>query len=120
MVSLTSTRVLHDIHLMSLPAVFTASLVIVASLLWAQHGGNVADEAAVHHARSLLDKVEVVFQKLDYENSLVLKCLEYIRKLARMCNFKGQHTLLRHFRCRSDKLTDSLSRNALRSVRDAV
>jgi hypothetical protein len=79
---------------MNLPTVFTASLVIVASLLWAQHGGNVADEAAVHHAKSLLDKAEVVFQKLDYENSLVLNCLEYIRKLARMCSFKGQPTLL--------------------------
>jgi hypothetical protein len=105
---------------MSLTAVFTASLVIVASLLWAQHGGNVTDEAAVHHARSLLDKVEVVFQKLDYENSLVLNCLEYIRKLARMCNFKGQQALLQSSRCGSDDLTDSLNRNTLRCVRDSV
>lgn len=79
---------------MSSTTVFTASLVIVANLLWAQHGGNVTDEAAVHHARSLLDKVEVVFQKLDSENSLVLQCLEYVRKLARMCSFKGQHAFL--------------------------
>ena len=89
MVSLSCTGVPYDLHLMNLPPVFTASLVVVASLIWAQHGGNIADEPAVQRARSLLDKVEVVFQKLDHENSLVLKCLEYIRKLARMCNFKG-------------------------------
>lgn len=53
------------------------------------------DEAAVHHAKSLLDKAEVVFQKLDFENSLVLNCLEYIRKFARMCSFKGQRAFLR-------------------------
>jgi hypothetical protein len=102
---------------MSLPTVFTASLVIVASLLWAQHGGNVADEAAVHHARSLLDKVETIFEKLDYENSLVLKCLEYIRKLERMCSFKGQQALLQPSRYRSDDLTDALNRYTLRCVR---
>ena len=109
MVSLIWIQATHELYLTKLPAVFTASLVIVASLLWAYHGGNVADEAAVHHAKSLLDKTEVVFQKLDYENNLVLNCLEYIRKLARICSFKGQHALFQPFKCRSDKLTDTLT-----------
>jgi hypothetical protein len=103
---------------MSILAVFTAALVIVASLLWAQHGGNVPDEAAIHHARSLLDKTEIVFHKLDHENNLVLNCLEYIRKLARMCTFKGQHAPLQP--CTSDKLTDVLHRQNLEYVRDAA
>jgi hypothetical protein len=80
----------------------------------------VANEAAVHHARSLLDKVEVVFQKLDYENSLVLNCLEYIRKLARMCSFKGQQAHLPPSRCRSDKLTDAPNRDTPRCVRRSI
>lgn len=45
---------------------------------------------AVNHAKSLLDKAETIFQRLDRENNLVSKCLEYIRKFVRMCNFKGR------------------------------
>ncbi|KAH8651269.1 C6 transcription factor [Xylariales sp. PMI_506] len=69
--------------------VFTASLVICGRLLWAQHGQNVVDEAAVNHSKALLDKVETIFHKLDYENSLVLSCLEYIHRFAKMCSIKG-------------------------------
>ncbi|KAJ4373761.1 Transcription factor FBD3 [Neocucurbitaria cava] len=39
-------------------------------LLWAQHGQNVVDEAAVSHSKTLLDKAETIFQKLDHENNL--------------------------------------------------
>lgn len=70
--------------------VFTASLVIIGRLLWAQHGQGVVDEAAASHSKSLLRKAENVFLKLDHENNLVLSCLEYIRRLARMCSAKGQ------------------------------
>ncbi|RDW79353.1 hypothetical protein BP6252_03991 [Coleophoma cylindrospora] len=69
--------------------VFTASLVISGRLLWAQHGQNVVDEAAVSYSKILLNKVETIFHKLDHENSLVLSCLEHIRRLTRMCSIKG-------------------------------
>ncbi|KAK8872382.1 C6 transcription factor [Apiospora arundinis] len=69
--------------------VFTASLVISGRLLWAQHGQSTADEPAVQHARALLSKVDTIFHALDHENSLVWSCLEYIRRLARMCGVKG-------------------------------
>ncbi|KAK6819309.1 hypothetical protein RU639_008038 [Aspergillus parasiticus] len=69
--------------------VFTASLVICGRLLWAQHGETVADETAVKDSKLLLSKTEAIFHELDYENSLVLSCLEYIRRLARMCGVKG-------------------------------
>lgn len=70
------------------PLVFTASLVISGRLLWAQHGENVVDEEAVKEAKTLLSKAETIFLELDHENSLVLSCLEYIRRLARMCSIK--------------------------------
>ncbi|KAL8389439.1 hypothetical protein RB595_008846 [Gaeumannomyces hyphopodioides] len=69
--------------------VFTASLVISSRLLWALHGQNVVDEAAVTYCETLLGKVETIFEQLDRENSLVLSCLEYTRKLSRMCRIKG-------------------------------
>ncbi|KAE8341972.1 hypothetical protein BDV24DRAFT_150761 [Aspergillus arachidicola] len=69
--------------------IFTASLVICGRLLWAQHGENVADEAAVKDSKILLCKTEAIFHELDYENSLVLSCLEYIRRLARLCGVKA-------------------------------
>ncbi|KAF5636860.1 transcriptional regulatory [Fusarium sp. NRRL 25303] len=68
--------------------VFTASLVICGRLLWAQHGDTVVDEASVSHMKFLLSKAETIFLNLDHENSLVLSCLEYIRRLARMCGIK--------------------------------
>jgi hypothetical protein len=74
----------------SLKTVFTASLVIIGRLLWAQHGQSVVDEAAASHSKTLLRKAENVFLKLDHENNLVLSCLEYIRRLARMCSVKGE------------------------------
>jgi hypothetical protein len=76
--------------LLTFTTVFTASLVIIASLLWAQHGHDVPDEGAVAHTRSLLTKTEIIFQRLDHENNLVFSCLEHIRRFAKMCNFKGQ------------------------------
>lgn len=48
------------------------------------------DEAAVTHSKILLGKAETIFHELDDENSLVLSCLEYIRRLARMCGVKGK------------------------------
>ncbi|KAH7028917.1 fungal-specific transcription factor domain-containing protein [Microdochium trichocladiopsis] len=69
--------------------VFTASLVICGRLLWARHGHEEPDEAAILQAQRSLDKAEVICEKIDHENSLVLSCLEYIRSLARMCNVKG-------------------------------
>ncbi|KAI9924668.1 hypothetical protein ASPWEDRAFT_183615 [Aspergillus wentii DTO 134E9] len=68
--------------------IFTASLVISGRLLWAQHGENVVDEAAVKDSKILLSKAEKIFHELDRENSLVLSCLEYICRLARMCSIK--------------------------------
>ncbi|GKU23152.1 transcription factor [Fusarium langsethiae] len=67
---------------------YYASLAVSGRLLWAQHGQSVADEAAVSHCKNLLSKAEDIFYKLDYENNLVLSCLEYIRRLARMCSMK--------------------------------
>ncbi|KAK7947826.1 uncharacterized protein PG986_008712 [Apiospora aurea] len=69
--------------------VFAASLVISGRLLWAQHGQSTADEPAVQHAKALLGKVETIFHALDHDNSLVWSCLEYIRRLVRMCGVKG-------------------------------
>ncbi|KAH8699321.1 C6 transcription factor [Phaeosphaeriaceae sp. PMI808] len=61
--------------------VFTASLVISGRLLWAKHGQGAADDAAVFHAKSLLDKAETIFQKLDKHDALVHSCSKYIRNL---------------------------------------
>ncbi|KAF5709070.1 transcription factor [Fusarium mundagurra] len=68
--------------------VFTASLAVSGRLLWARHGQSTVDEVAVDHCKSLLSKAEEIFQKLDHENSLVLSCLEYIARLARICSIK--------------------------------
>ncbi|KAF0645964.1 hypothetical protein FPSE5266_08122 [Fusarium pseudograminearum] len=68
--------------------VFTASLVVSGRLLWAQHGQSIVDEVAVDHCKSLLSKAEEIFKKLDRKNSLVLSCLEYIARLARICSMK--------------------------------
>ncbi|EWG54416.1 hypothetical protein FVEG_12635 [Fusarium verticillioides 7600] len=68
--------------------VFTASLVICGRLLWAQHGDTVVDEASASHMRFLLGKAETIFLNLDHENSLVLSCLEYVRRLSRMCGIR--------------------------------
>lgn len=70
--------------------VFTASLVISGRLLWAQYGQGKVDEAAVRHSTALLGKAETIFRQLDHENSLVLSCLEYIRRLARVCGIQGR------------------------------
>ncbi|CAF3498258.1 unnamed protein product [Fusarium graminearum] len=67
---------------------YYASLAVSGRLLWAQHGQSIVDEVAVNHCKSLLSKAEEIFLKLDHENSLVLSCLEYIRRLARMCSLK--------------------------------
>lgn len=77
-------------HSADLMIVFTASLAVSGRLLWAQHGQSIVDEVAVNHCKSLLSKAEEIFLKLDHENSLVLSCLEYIRRLARMCSLKGE------------------------------
>ncbi|KAI5206943.1 hypothetical protein E4T38_03653 [Aureobasidium subglaciale] len=69
--------------------VFTASLVISARLLWAQHEGIPPDLTAINHAKKLLKKAETIFQHLDYENSLVLSCWKYIHQLSLMCNFRA-------------------------------
>lgn len=69
---------------------FTASLAVSGRLLWAHHGESVTDESAVTHCKELLSKAEDIFHKLDQDNNLVLSCLEYIRRLARMCSVKGK------------------------------
>lgn len=48
------------------------------------------DEGAIKQSKILLSKVETIFREIDDENSLVLSCLDYIRRLARMCSFQGQ------------------------------
>ncbi|CEI63562.1 unnamed protein product [Fusarium venenatum] len=73
--------------------VFTASLAVSGRLLWAQHGQSTVDEVAVDHCKSLLSKAEEIFKKLDHENSLVLSCLEYIARLARICSMKASGTV---------------------------
>lgn len=42
----------------------------------------------------LLSKAETIFLNLDHENSLVLSCLEYIRRLSRMCGIRGSSSTL--------------------------
>ncbi|KLU89832.1 hypothetical protein MAPG_08801 [Magnaporthiopsis poae ATCC 64411] len=69
--------------------VFTASLVVSGRLLWALHGESMVDEVAVAHCKALLAKAEKVFSRLDLENSLVQSCLEYTRRISRMCSIKG-------------------------------
>lgn len=56
------------------------------------------DEVAVSQSQILLNKAETIFQKLDNENSLVLSCLDYIRRLSRMCSIKKgwSLSLIRH------------------------
>ncbi|QGI78650.1 unnamed protein product [Fusarium fujikuroi] len=73
---------------------YYASLVICGRLLWAQHGDTVVDEASVSHMKFLLSKAETIFLNLDHENSLVLSCLEYIRRLSRMCGIRGSSSTL--------------------------
>lgn len=69
--------------------VFTASLVICGRLLWARHGYEEPDEAAISLAQRSLHQAEEICERIDHENSLVLSCLEYIRSLSRLCNVKG-------------------------------
>ncbi|KAH7028444.1 C6 transcription factor [Macrophomina phaseolina] len=64
--------------------VFTAALVISGRLLWAKHGQTPTDDAAAHHSKSLLDKAETIFQKLNNYDPLVLSCSRYIRNLSDM------------------------------------
>lgn len=73
--------------------VFTASLVVCARMLWAQHGQQqqgMADKAAVDESKVLLAKVETIFHNLDQDNNMVQSCLDYIRRLGRMCSIKGK------------------------------
>ncbi|KAL7950094.1 fungal-specific transcription factor domain-containing protein [Trichoderma barbatum] len=65
--------------------VFTASLVILGRLLWAKHGQSAVDEAAVAHWKLLLNKVEMILQKLDHDDSLVFTCSKYIHNLVEIC-----------------------------------
>ncbi|KXJ88815.1 hypothetical protein Micbo1qcDRAFT_197147 [Microdochium bolleyi] len=69
--------------------VFTASLVICGRLLWARHGDDEPDEAAILQAKRSLEQAEIICEKIDLDNSLVQSCLEYIRRLARMCHIRG-------------------------------
>ena len=68
---------------------FTASLVISGRLLWAKHGQSPADDAVIADMKSLLEKAETVFQKLDKHDALVLSCSRYIRNLSDMYS-RGQ------------------------------
>ncbi|KAF5970660.1 Zn(II)2Cys6 transcription factor [Fusarium coicis] len=66
--------------------VFTASLVILGRILWAQHGqGATADEAAMEIYKALLGQVETIFQMLDHENNLVFSCSRYINNMLEVC-----------------------------------
>nr|AMB48861.1 Zn(II)2Cys6 transcription factor [Fusarium camptoceras] len=96
--------------------VFTASLAVSGRLLWAQHGQSVVDDVAVNYCKDLLAKAEEIFQKLDSENSLVLSCLEYIRRLARMCSMKEVPSNL-HKGC-SDITSDNI--NAASGAADTI
>lgn len=66
--------------------VFTASLVVLGRILWAQHGqGAAADETALAMCKSLLGQVETIFQLLDHDNSLVYSCSRYINNMLEVC-----------------------------------
>ncbi|KAJ0144573.1 Serine/threonine-protein kinase KIN28 [Fusarium oxysporum f. sp. albedinis] len=66
--------------------VFTASLVILGRILWAQHGqGAAADDTAVAICNALLGQVETIFQMLDHDNSLVFSCSRYINHMLEVC-----------------------------------
>ncbi|KAF4336579.1 transcriptional regulatory [Fusarium beomiforme] len=92
--------------------VFTASLVICGRLLWAQHGEGICDEASVSQMKFLLSKAEAIFLNLDHENCLILSCLEYIRRLSRMCGSKDTASAGTHDnRSNAISSTDAMSFN---------
>ncbi|KAF2994367.1 hypothetical protein E8E13_001477 [Curvularia kusanoi] len=64
--------------------VFTASLVVSGRLLWARHGSGTADESAVAHSISLLEKAQTIFQNLNRHSALVSGCSRYVRRLTDM------------------------------------
>lgn len=70
--------------------VFTASLVILGRLLWAQHGPATVDETAVAHCKVLLGQVEIIFQNLDHDNSLVSGCSRYLHNMLEVVTSKGE------------------------------
>ncbi|KAK0388792.1 hypothetical protein NLU13_5035 [Sarocladium strictum] len=66
--------------------VFTASLVVLGRILWAQHAeGAAADEPALVICESLIGQVETIFQRLDHDNSLVFSCARYINNMLEVC-----------------------------------
>lgn len=102
---------------MRITSVFTASLVISARLLWAQHDSDSIDAEAINHCRRLLKKAETIFQHLDYENSLVLSCWKYIHQLSAMCNLRGgSHHFSVYGTRPSDLLTISQARIHMRTT----
>lgn len=65
---------------------FTASLVVLGRILWAQHAeGAAADEPALVICESLIGQVETIFQRLDHDNSLVFSCARYINNMLEVC-----------------------------------
>ncbi|KAK0390165.1 hypothetical protein NLU13_3737 [Sarocladium strictum] len=88
----------------SLYYVFTASLVILGRIVWAQHGQEVVDEAAIDHCKLLLDQVETIFQRLDHDNSLVFGCSRYLNNMLEVCTSQASAISVH-----SDGVTDSIA-----------
>ncbi|KAG9250772.1 fungal-specific transcription factor domain-containing protein [Emericellopsis atlantica] len=93
----------------SLYYVFTASLVILGRLLWAQHGQADIDKIAVAHCKVLLDQVETILQKLDHDNSLVFGCSRYLHNMLEVFTSQASTASVHH-----DGVTDYSASTMLR------
>lgn len=70
--------------------VFTASLVILGRILWAQNGQNGIDEAALSACKALLEQVQVILQNIDNDDSLIVSCSRYLRIMLEVCTSQGK------------------------------
>ena len=71
-------------------SVFTASLVILGRILWAQHAQDTINEASLSTCKALLGKVELILQKIDHDNSLILSCSRYLKNMLEVCTSQGE------------------------------
>ena len=73
--------------------VFTASLVIFGRIIWTQHGPGEVDETSLAICKGLLGQVQIILQKLDNDNSLVLSCSRYISNMLEVCTAQGMSNI---------------------------
>lgn len=65
---------------------FTAALVLVSRVLWAQRPGDSATDTVAESCRAHLVKAAEALHHLDKGNTMVAKCRDYIRYLLRLCD----------------------------------